>query len=114
MTDNVTRTGENNQDIDLLVKKLDAPAVLMALYEAASPQGMGWLQARSGPLTRAEAEQLMERQGGHFDYVLGRPVKVAIVPLADGVFVKRVDLLDRDACPGAARDAIIRAGGEIA
>lgn len=54
---------------------LDKAEVLAALYNASSPQGMGFLHYDPTPMTYEEAEVLL-KQTTHFDYLKGRVMKV--------------------------------------
>ena len=54
---------------------LNKADVLAALYNASKPQGMGFMHYDPKPMTREEAEALLE-QGTHFDYLAGRVMKV--------------------------------------
>jgi hypothetical protein len=56
------------------ISGLSKTDVLMALYNAATPRGAGFLQYDPAPLTKDEAESLMDRP--YFDYVKGRVLKV--------------------------------------
>lgn len=70
------------------IKGIDKADLLAALYNNASPMGMGFLQARPGQMTRESALELMEagddssrmfpgmKRRMYFDYVYGRPLKV--------------------------------------
>jgi hypothetical protein len=70
------------------IKGIDKADLLAALYNNASPMGMGFLQARPGVMTRESALELMEAGDDssrmfpsttrrmYFDYVYGRPLKV--------------------------------------
>jgi len=78
----------------VVIAGLSKAAVLAALYNASEPQGLGFLQARPGDMTEAEAEALVTPEGAiddhvrhfgrlshqehrlYFDYVFGRPLKV--------------------------------------
>ncbi len=73
------------------IKEIDKAELLAALYNNASPMGMGFLQARPGQMTREDALKLMEvgddssrmfpnmgRPRMYFDYVFGRPLKIDI------------------------------------
>ena len=62
-----------NETID--ITGLDRVAVLVALYGAARPQGMGFLQYVKGPLPLDEAQELLKRSF-YFDYLKGRVMKV--------------------------------------
>jgi hypothetical protein len=56
---------------------LNKADVLAALYNASKPQGMGFMQYDSKPMTRDEAETLLKR-GTYFDYLKGRVMKVEL------------------------------------
>lgn len=73
------------------IKDIDKAELLAALYNNASPMGMGFLQARTGEMTREDAVKLMEagddssrmfprlgRSNTYFDYVYGRPLKIEL------------------------------------
>jgi len=87
---------------------LDKCEVLFALYEATSPMGMGFLQAR-GDVTVEDVRVLVsawsdvERGFPYIDYLWGRPLKV---DLSGDTFDGR--LFDRDAGAGEARAAVER------
>ncbi len=87
-------------------------AVLDALYQNSQPLGMGWYQARPGPLPE-EARRNAPTEVYHYDiekddeyrtdYVFGRPIKVAFI----GDTVTRLKWYDRDnGGPGTARRII--------
>lgn len=57
------------------ISGLPKGAVLAALYNASAPQGMGFLQARSGDMTEAEADGYLA-DSPSWDYLMGRPLKV--------------------------------------
>lgn len=60
------------------IKGLDKAEVLVALYNSAKRVGMGTLNARgASPLSLEEAKALCE-ECPHFDYLHGRPLKVAL------------------------------------
>lgn len=79
---------------------LDKAAVLMALYDAARPLGMGFLHYRPEPMTREQADGLLAKSL-HFDYVGGRPLKIDLSgdELNQGLY-------DRDQGEGAAQRCI--------
>jgi hypothetical protein len=56
---------------------LNKADVLAALYNASKPQGMGFMHYDPKPMTRQEAEALLE-QGNYFDYLKGRVMKVRL------------------------------------
>lgn len=51
------------------------PAVLAALYNAAKPQGMGFLHYDPKPMMADEAAELLKHQT-YFDYLKGRVMKI--------------------------------------
>lgn len=56
---------------------LNKAAVLAALYNAAQPQGMGFMHYDPKPMTLEEAEDLLKGTT-YFDYLKGRVMKVDI------------------------------------
>jgi len=89
------------------ISGLDKCEVLFALYEATSPLGLGFLQAR-GDVTVEDVRVLVSAwsDDGRFpyiDYLWGRPLKV---DLSGDAFDGR--LFDRDAGAGEARAAVER------
>jgi len=94
------------------VSDIPPAKLLAALYNAVSPSGMGFLQARNGDLTTEEAQSLLDgiteetdypmkhnREKGksaYFDYLYGRCVKVKI----NGKTISPM-LYDRDYGDGA-------------
>ena len=51
------------------------PEVLAALYNASSPQGLGYLQYDKANMTIEEAAELLKSQTS-FDYLKGRVMKI--------------------------------------
>lgn len=90
--------------MDLDISGLDKVDVLLALYESARPQGMGFMHFRDEPMPRGEAKALLERQS-YFDYLHGRVMKVNL----KGDVLKTA-LYDRDNGEGAALEALTKAG----
>lgn len=82
------------------IKGMSKAKVLAALYNASRAQGMGFLPAKSEPMTEAQAAALLKTQT-YFDYLKGRVMKV---DLSGDVLEER--LYDRDLGPGAAAAAI--------
>ena len=82
------------------ISDLNKADVLAALYNAAKPQGMGFLQYDPQPMTQAEAAQILH-ETTDFDYLKGRVMKIS---LSGGEFDPR--LYDRDNGHGAAQRAI--------
>lgn len=74
--------------------------VLVALYNRAQAQGMGWLQYDPTPMTEEEATRLLLTYR-YFDYLKGRVMKVDLS--SDEV---ETALYNRDNGPSAAEDAI--------
>ena len=85
----------------------DKPDLLIALYNGATPLGLGFLRATDKPFTREMAEEMIaaaEVPPGptfpgriYFDYVAGRPLKVDLIgPMMD------TGLYDRDQGEGKA------------
>lgn len=82
------------------ISKMKKTEVLRALYNAAKPQGMGFLHYTPEPMTEEEAEALLAK-GDYFDYVKGRVMKVS---LRDNTL--DTDLYDRDNGYGAGGRAL--------
>lgn len=80
---------------------LNKAKVLVALYENAKVQGMGFLQVTAKPLTEEEATELLKTDP-YFDYLRGHVMKVNLS--SDTEFSER--LYDRDNGEGAAEAAI--------
>ena len=57
---------------------LDKAEVLAALYNAARPQGMGFLQYKPEPMTDREAREILDGGQDYFDYLNGRAMKVSL------------------------------------
>lgn len=76
---------------------LDKADVLAALYNAAKPQGLGFLHYEPTPMTRDQAAALLEHDD-EFDYLKGRVMKVRIASDEIGVWA-----YDRDNGAGAAQ-----------
>jgi hypothetical protein len=57
------------------IKNLNKAEVLMALYNNAKPQGMGFLHFTPEDMTKEEAEEILKSQK-RFDYLKGRVMKV--------------------------------------
>jgi len=88
------------------IKGLDKAAVLLALYNRAKPQGMGFFQSSPEPMKIEEARKILEEAGdGSFDYLDGRVMKVDI---AGDELEPR--LYDRDNGGNAAESALKSAG----
>ena len=84
----------------IALKGLNKAEVLAALYNASTPQGMGFLQYDPAPMTVDEATSLLE-QRTYFDYLKGRVMKIDL-----GGEELDPRLYDRDNGNGAAALAI--------
>jgi len=82
------------------ISGLDKAGVLAALYNAARPQGMGFMRYDPVPMSVEEASELLQRTN-RFDYLKGRVMKVEI----DGDDID-TRLYNRDNGEGAAEMAI--------
>ena len=80
------------------ITNLDKAAVLAALYNAAKPQGLGFLQYDPTPMSVEDARLLGT---GYFDYLMGRVMKIDL--RSDEL---RTDLYNRDNGAGAAEQAL--------
>lgn len=101
----------DEQAID--ISKMDKAEVLVKLYNAASPMGMGFLQAKPGDLSIEDARKLLRDEkptndlgfardkATYFDYLHGRPLKI---DLSGDKLDPR--LYDRDHGDGAAARAL--------
>lgn len=67
---------------------LPAYLALKALYDIASPQGMGFLSFNPGPLPVEDAREMMAKTE-FVDYLLGRPIKVKFNGTLDLRFFSR-------------------------
>lgn len=94
-------------DSEVDISELGRAEVLAALYNAAKPVGMGFLQVREGEMTVAEAQELLNDGFYYFDYLYGRPLKVDVT----GPIVS-LRLYDRDQGVGAGARAIQSLTGE--
>jgi hypothetical protein len=86
------------------IKGISKAKILAALYNASRPQGMGFLQAKSGDMSESEAQKILDDGHTYFDYLYGRVMKIDLS--GDEL---RTALYDRDNGHGAAEDAITRA-----
>jgi hypothetical protein len=98
------------------IKGLDRAAVLAALYNAARPQGLGFLHYDPKPMTVEEAREILNkhaREGElYVDYLYGRVIKVRISEKED--YIDPL-LYDRDHGKGAAELVIesLRKTGDV-
>jgi hypothetical protein len=83
------------------ISKLNKAEVLAALYNAALPQGMGFLHYTPEPMTTAEAQTILNTGETYFDYLKGRVMKVDLSK--DEL---RTALYNRDNGPDAAENAL--------
>ncbi len=82
------------------IKELNKAEVLKNLYNNSKIQGMGFLQARSGDMTTAQAEEIL-KETHDFDYLYGKVMKVNLSGDSFNPW-----LYDRDNGPGAAESAL--------
>ena len=82
------------------ITNIDKPTLLAALYNNSRTQGMGFLSAKSGVMTRDEAAELL-KETQRFDYLYGRVMKVNLSK-------DELDpwLYDRDLGQGAAQRVV--------
>jgi hypothetical protein len=103
-----TEEVDNFRVID--IAGLDKAAVLAALYNAARPQGMGFMQYDPAPMTVEAAQTIVGVGRLYFDYLVGRVMKVDIAK-------DQIDPwgYDRDNGDGAAKVVIdsLRSTGEV-
>jgi hypothetical protein len=98
------------------IEGLDRAAVLAALYNAARPQGLGFLHYDPKPMTVEEAREILNkhaREGEiYVDYLYGRVMKVRISEKEDCIDPR---LYDRDHGKGAAELVIesLRKTGDV-
>lgn len=89
------------------IRGLSKARALVALYNRAQPQGLGFIHYDPKPMTEEEAQKLLDsfEKGRriYFDYLKGRVMKVDLT--AEDSFDPR--LYDRDNGPGAAEFAIL-------
>lgn len=81
---------------------LDRADVLAALYNAARPQGMGFMHYDQKPMTTGEADAMLKSGQSYFDYVSGRIMKVDLSSDKE----VNVALYDRDNGVGAGQKTI--------
>jgi hypothetical protein len=81
---------------------LSRAEVLAGLYNAARPQGRGFLEYDSEPMTVEEAEEILKQQS-YFDYLKGRVMKISLLEGKTGFDEW---LYDRDNGLGAAERVI--------
>lgn len=80
---------------------LDKADVLAVLYNAAKPLGLGFLAYNSKPMTKEEAQKVLERSS-NFGYLNGRVMKIDISEDEIDIW-----LYDRDNGLGSAERAIL-------
>lgn len=91
----------NMADDTISLKDLNKAEVLAVLYNASKPQGMGFMQYDSRPMTKDEAQKLLDNKQTRFDYLKGRIMKVDLS--SEELNVRGYD---RDNGQGAAARAI--------
>ncbi len=63
---------------EINIKGLDKADVLAALYNCARPQGMGVMHGHNSPMTKLEAQEILDSGQTYFDYLKGRVMKIDI------------------------------------
>jgi hypothetical protein len=58
------------------IKELNKADVLAVLYNASKPQGMGFMHYDPTPMTREQAQELLDAGYTYFDYLRGRVMKI--------------------------------------
>jgi len=89
---------------------LDKAKVLAALYNAAKPQGLGFIHYDNKPMTPEKAEEIISGGNTDFDYLKGRVMKVDLSGETLDPY-----LYDQDNGQGTAKRVIdeIRKGGSV-
>lgn len=85
----------------LNIKELNKAEVLAALYNRAKPQGMGFMHYDPKPMSKDEAQEILDHGQPYFDYLKGRVMKVDLS--GDEL---EPHLYDRDNGAGAAQKAL--------
>ena len=88
------------------IKGLSKADVLAVLYNASRPQGMGFRNYDPKPMTREQAQEILDQGDAHFDYLQGRVMKVN---LSGDEFEEWG--FDRDNGQGSAERAVKSLGG---
>jgi hypothetical protein len=92
----------NHKAMNIDIEGLSKAQVLAALYNRSKVQGLGYLQAKPGQMTEAQAQQELDKSSDkYFDYLHGKVMKISLA--TDEV---RSDLYDRDNGAGACLHAI--------
>lgn len=97
-------------DGTITIKGMSKAVVLAALYNAATPQGMGFIQYNKEPMTVEQAQEIVKDGRSSFDYLYGRVMKIDI-----GKDAINPSAYDRDNGKGAAEKALaaVRSTGNI-
>jgi len=86
------------------IKGLNKIEILMVLYNASMPMGMGWMNHEMKDMTYDEANEILDKsESKYFDYLKGRVMKIN---LSKDEFNEV--LYDRDNGPGMAARQIDR------
>ncbi|MFH1589296.1 MAG: hypothetical protein ABIB43_01895 [archaeon] len=65
-------------DGEIDIKDLDKADVLAVLYNASKPQGMGFMHYDPKPMSKEDAQLLVDEGEPYFDYLYGRVMKIDI------------------------------------
>lgn len=90
------------------ISGVDRADVLRLLFDNAKAQGLGWLHFEPLPMTKEQAQELLDSGQTYFDYVQGRVMKVDLS--GDSLGPR---LYDRDNGIGAARKALVPLLGKV-
>lgn len=86
---------------DIDISSMNKAEVLARLFNNSQAQGMGFMQNHSKPMTKEEAQGLLDRGQTYFDYIRGRVMKI---DLSGDTLATH--LYDRDNGTGAAASAL--------
>lgn len=87
------------------ISQMNKAKVLVALFNRATPLGLGFLHYNPADMTEMQAQTTLDEGQTYFDYVQGRVMKVNL-----GGDSLDPALYDRDNGKGAARKALVEAG----
>ena len=103
------------------VRGLDSADLLRALYAAAMPVGMGYLQYQRGELGREQAleevkhQYILDKDDGfeciYFEYFLGRRIKVDVLSIDGEIDCYRFDRFYGQGAADKAIEAFIKENG---
>ena len=89
------------------IKGIDKAKILAELYNNAQPLGLGFLHYNPTPMTKEDAQKILDAGYTYFDYLKGRVMKIDLSE--DDM---RTDLYNRDNGHGKAEEIIRRIKNE--